>query len=131
MLSIKIKTLEEQEEQMAKKEKRNNIVIKGKEMILENDNRSEIETKAKEVVGKINAEVGAANVVYIGRDTNNRGIVRDTFKNLEDKLKIMKNKTTLIGQDIYIDDDLTKSEREIQATLRKKAREERKKVTTR
>jgi hypothetical protein len=125
MLSIKIKTLEEQEEQRAKKGKRNNIVIKGEEMVLENDNRSEIETKAKEVVGKINAEVEAANVVYMGKDRNNRGIVRVTFKNLGDKLKIMKNKTILKVQDIYIDDDLTKSEREIQATLRKKAWEER------
>jgi hypothetical protein len=57
--------------------------------------------------------------------------VRVTFKNLEDKLKIMKNNTILKGQDIYIDDDLTKSEREIRATLSKKAREERGKVITR
>jgi hypothetical protein len=34
MISRKIKTLEKQEEQRAKKEKRNNIVIKGKEMVL-------------------------------------------------------------------------------------------------
>jgi hypothetical protein len=33
----------------------------------------------------------------------------------------------LKGQDIYIDDDLTKSEREIKKTLRKKGREEREK----
>ena len=68
--------------------------------------------------------------MYIGKDKQNRGITRVTFKNFEDKLKIMRNKSKLRGQDIYIDSDLTKAEREIQGILRQRAREEREKGDT-
>lgn len=42
----------------------------------------------------------------------------------------MKNKHKLKGQECYIDDDMTNKEREIQAVLRKRAREEREKGNT-
>ena len=53
--------------------------------------------------------------------------IRVELRCLEDKIAIMKNKNKLQGTDIYIDDDLTKQEREIQRTLRMRAREEREK----
>lgn len=55
------------------------------------------------------------------------GLVRVELNSLEDKIKIMKNKNKLKGQDRYINDDLTRQEREIQNDLRKGAREEKEK----
>ena len=89
-----------------------------------------IETKTKEILSKINAEVMAEKIMYIGKDKQNRGITRVTFNKFEDKLKIMRNKSKLRGQDIYIDSELTKAEREIQGILRQRAREEREKGDT-
>ena len=53
------------------------------------------------------------------------GLIRVELKCLEDKIVIMKNKNKLKGTEIYIDDGLTKQEREIQGTLRMRAKEER------
>lgn len=127
LISERIKTLETWEEQMAKRMRKNNIVIKGKEVTMENDNKREVDAKAKEILWKINANVEIENITYLGKDKNNRGIVRVTFKNFTDKLRIVRNKATLKGQEVYIDDDLTKNERAIQAALRSRAREERSK----
>ena len=66
-------------------------------------------------------------MALIGQDNLKRDLVRVTFKNFEDKLRVVKNKATLRGQDIFIDDDLTKDERSIQAALRQRARTEREK----
>ena len=52
------------------------------------------------------------------------GLIRVLLRCLEDKIAIIKNENKLQGTDIYIDDDLTKQEREIQRILRR-AREER------
>ena len=126
----KIQMLEDQEEQRAKRERRNNIVIKSIDIVPDIENRDSIETKAREILNQIDAEVMAEKAIYIGKDKQNRGIVRVTFDKFEDKLKIVKNKAKLRGQDTYIDSDLTKGEREIQNSLRQRAREERAKGDT-
>ena len=53
------------------------------------------------------------------------GLIRVELRCLKDKIAIMKNKNKLKGTDIYIDDDLTKQERDIQRTLKMRAIEER------
>ena len=126
-LAEKIKALEEQEEQRTKRERKNNIIIKSKAVVFEKDAKVEMETKVREILNKIDTEVVAVNMMYIGKDRQDRGMARVTFKCFEDKIKIVKNKSILRGQDTYIDDDLTKKEREIQAVLRQRAREEREK----
>ena len=45
----------------------------------------------------------------------------------KDKKKVLEAKIRLKGSQIYIDDDLTREEREVQVALRNKAKEERKK----
>ena len=119
----KIQDLENQEEQRSKRERKNNIVIKCTDMAPDEENS--IETKTKEILSKINAEVMAEKIMYIGKDKQNRGIPRLTFNKFEDKQKIMRNKSKLRGQDIYIDSDLTKAEREIQSTKTESERRKR------
>ena len=62
---------------------------------------------------------------YIGKDWKGRGLALVELKTFEDKLNIMRNKRKLTGQECYVKDDMTKREREIQAAIRKKAREAR------
>lgn len=94
------------------------------------DEEGSIETKTKEILSQIDEEIIAEKMVYIGKDKQNRGIARVTFKNFDDKLQIMRNKSKLRGSDTYIDNDLTRGEREIQSVLRQRAREEREKGDT-
>ncbi|KAK9745155.1 hypothetical protein QE152_g7164 [Popillia japonica] len=52
---------------------------------------------------------------------------------IDDKIKIMKNKSKLkeyTEEKVYINDDMTKEEREIQEKIRRKAKEERRKGKT-
>ena len=126
----KLQKIEDQEEQRAKRERKNNIVIKSLDMTPDNADKDKIKTKSQEILNSIDEEVKAERVSYIGKDSQNRGIVRVTLKSFDDKLTIMKKKAKLKGQDTYIDNDLTKGEREIQNALRQKAREERMKGDT-
>ena len=57
-------------------------------------------------------------------------MTRVELNTLDDKINVMKNKSKLMGQDCFIDSDMTKRERDIQQLLRKRAREEREKGNT-
>ena len=50
-------------------------------------------------------------------------LLRVVINRFQDKISIMQNKWKLMDQDCYINDDMTKQEREIQAAIRKRARE--------
>ena len=115
----KIKYLEVADERRAKREKKN-VMIKSNGMGTEN--QETLNMKVKDVVRKIEA-----NTAFIGKDKNNRDIVRVELNTFEENINVMKNKSKLQGQECFIDDDMTLNEREIQAELRKLAREEKEK----
>ncbi|PSN33771.1 hypothetical protein C0J52_23792 [Blattella germanica] len=46
------------------------------------------------------------------------------MRDFEEKLEVLRNKNKLRGIECYIDNDMTKEERSIQATLRRRAKEE-------
>lgn len=127
-LEEKIKTLEDMEERRQRSEKKNNIIIKSKEF--DKVMGSSMDTKVKEILNKIDYKEKYIRASYVGKDRSEKGLVRVEFNRFEDKIFIMRNKNKLKGQDCFIDSDLTKMEREIQANLRQRAREERVKGNT-
>ncbi|PSN42467.1 hypothetical protein C0J52_21061 [Blattella germanica] len=52
------------------------------------------------------------------------------MRDFEEKLEVLRNKNKLRGIECYIDNDMTKEERSIQATLRRRAKEEKEKGYT-
>lgn len=127
-LEEKIKTLLDAEERRQRREKRSNIIIKSKEF--DKDMGSSMDTKVKEILKKIDSKEKYIRASYLGKDRTEKGLVRVELNRFEDKIFIMRNKNKLKGQDCFIDNDLTKIEREIQAHLRQRAREERDKGNT-
>lgn len=114
-LQEKIINLEDRMEQKEKREKRNNIIIKNTgntEEIIVEDVKDFIKQKLK-----VDIQVEETFKV------NNR-ITVVKMKDWKEKEKVMKNKYLLNGSDIYIENDMTVMEREIQSKLRKIAKEE-------
>lgn len=126
-LEDQIKLLTDQEEYRMRKDRKNNIVVKDKDLKAGGENRNETTAKTVEILQKVDASTEITEVTYIGMDKDQRGIVRVTCRSFEDKMKILKNKASLRGQDTYIDSDLTKKERDIQSRLRQLAKVEREK----
>ncbi|KYN07152.1 hypothetical protein ALC62_01884 [Cyphomyrmex costatus] len=62
--------------------------------------------------------------MYIGKEEQ---FILEKLENFEEKIKIMKNKYKLRGRKIYVDDDMTRKEREIQKKVREWAYQEKKK----
>lgn len=106
------------EEERERREKKRNIVIWGAR-----GQDGEARQAAVRVFRKINnefEEAGIRDAMYIGRNEN-RGIVVELEK-FEDKKKLMVGKSKLKGETIYLDDDLTKKEREMQKNIREWAK---------
>lgn len=120
-IESRLEELERKNEKKEREDRRNNIVIKGTIW-----RREGIEEEvSKFVKEKLKIEVGVKKAYRI-RIRENRDIVIASLENWEQKREVMSRKKNL-GQGIWIEDDLTKEEREIQRRMRERAREEREK----
>ena len=81
---------------------------------------------------KVKLEAGekVRRVSWLGKNTNinnnnnrNRGVLVQ-METLEAKRRVMRNRRLLKGSRIYVDDDLTRSEREIHKKLGEQAKKE-------
>lgn len=114
-LKTRVVKLEEKIEEMEKHKKKNNIIIKNIK-IPDEKVREQTTEFFKQQLG-VNAEVEDAFKI-------NRDVILVKMTGWEEKMKIMRSKNNLRGTDIYIDNDMTKKEREIQRKLRQIAKEE-------
>lgn len=120
-----VKKLKRIIEDKERKDRKNNIVIRG----LRNE-KEEAKKVGKEFLEK---EFGAGSKIkYIKTEgKEKREVIIVEMEDWQTKEKIMKEKSKLRGRNIYIDHDMTKEEREVQRKLRERAgreREEGKKV---
>ena len=104
----KIKYIETAEEYRKRREKKNNIIIKRKDMIpTDNDveDRKAIDTKVKNILSKLVTNTEYFHATYLGKDSMNRGLTRVVFNRFKDKMDVMTNKSKLQGQECFIDND--------------------------
>ncbi|KAK4886832.1 hypothetical protein RN001_003103 [Aquatica leii] len=117
-----IEKLENQLEIQEKNKKIHNIIIKG--LQLPNNNlETNIETFLNQ---ELNTEVNVTEAFKVGKKSDSMVIVAK-LKSRTQKQLILTNKNKLKGKSVYIENDLTKAELEIQSILRQHANEELKK----
>uniref|UniRef100_A0A1Y1M2P7 L1 transposable element RRM domain-containing protein n=1 Tax=Photinus pyralis TaxID=7054 RepID=A0A1Y1M2P7_PHOPY len=122
VLSDRIAKLEHIVEHREKRDRKNNIIIKG---LKTNAGRAKEETETF-LSTKLDATPHIRQVRKIPTK-DDFPILCVELENWEDKLEIMKKKKVLGQAKIYIENDLTKEEGRIQSEIRNRAREERQK----
>lgn len=106
-----------------RKERRNNIIIKG----LQTEG-GQMSKKIEEFLSeklRIQEKIESSTKIDMGRNNNEGVLVR--LSDHKKKGAIMEKNKMLRGTQIFIDDDLTKEERKIQMRLKEKMKEERNK----
>lgn len=121
-LKAKIKKVEERLERIEKDKRRNNIVLQG--LKLETEDRNTLKERVENFLKTaLKVEINTTSV----RKLNDKMCIVE-LENGNDKQKIMKRKAKLReikDHEIYINDDLSKMEREIQRKIRNVAKTER------
>lgn len=114
----RIEQLESKWERLEKEKRRCNIVVKG--VKFEEEVKEEA---AKQFLwDKLGVDVEVNRVIDINKNGKTVNILE--MGNWNKKQKVMMNKNKLKGSKIYIENDLTLKEREIQMEIRKIAKEE-------
>ena len=109
----RINRIEQKEEARKKREKRNNITLKGEELP-----RGETpeDTAVKVISENLQVEVEIEDIFWT-RKGERGSILIAKLRNWQQKKEIMIKKGKLKGKKIYIDNDLTKNERETQKAI--------------
>jgi predicted RNase H-like nuclease (RuvC/YqgF family) len=118
-LNNRIEKMEYFMEKQERKEKKNNIVIKGLKTN-EEQIKEDIENFLK---NELKVQVKVVDAFKVGQVEEKKAIIA-TIETYKQKTDIMVNKKNLKGKKIYIENDLTKKEREIQTKIIKIAKEE-------
>lgn len=114
-----VRKLENKIESLEKKERKNNIIIRGANIEQISDS-----IKVSQLLkDKIEVDIKVKSVQIINKGSKPLAVAH--LDNWEDKIKIMRNKNRLRQTEIYIENDMTAEEREVQAKIRKLAKEER------
>lgn len=116
----KIDSLEKYVERSEREKRRNNITIKGLEIKYEGETRTAVNQFLRTEL-KVEAKVGGVRTLNKGTQAE---LVVVEMESWDKKREIMQVKNRLKGKRIYIDDDLTRNEREIQKQIRSIAKEE-------
>lgn len=119
-LSTEMRKVRRELEEREKRERRNNIIIKGLKL-KKKEAKETIEQFFRNELGS-KANIMAVKTKGMGEEVST-AIVE--MKDWEAKQEVMKKKWRLGKQKIYIDHDLTEEERYVQRKLRERAREER------
>lgn len=119
-LKKEVKIANERIEKLEGEKRRKNIIIQGMKI-----NASNPRTLKEGVEKFIEKELGATIKVESARKLGTKTCLVE-LNSRSDKTVIMSNKSKLRnhGEEIYINDDLTKEERQVQARIREIAREE-------
>lgn len=123
-LKGELKTNGERIERLEKETRRKNIIVQGLSIDTRNGNLLKDEMKKF-----IEEEMGIKPIIKAAHRLGPKTIVV-ALGSEDEKLEVMHNKSKLRnrpGNKVFIEDDLTKEEREIQKLIRQKAKEERNK----
>lgn len=120
-LNREFKLINEKLDALEREKRRNNVVVHGLKMDSKDQNilKEEMEQFIKK---ELNIDTDIKSAKNIGNK-----ICLIEFNSTTEKEKVMKNKSKLKNRKdarVYINDDMTKAEREIQGVIRKTAKEE-------
>ncbi|XP_071571574.1 uncharacterized protein [Temnothorax nylanderi] len=105
--------LEEREEERERRERRNNITLKGEDLPKEGSPKGTIEHIMRY---ELQVEVDVEDAYWIGREQRGRMLIA-RLKSWQQKKEILAKKSKLKGKKLYIDNDLTKKERDVQKEI--------------
>jgi hypothetical protein len=114
LVKRRVERVERVQGRIEKEERRRNIIVTG---VAKN--------QLEEVWKKLEVEVKAVRAIELGGAGSRKVLVE--VGNLEDKAMVMRARAKLAGTRIYVGDDLSWEEREVQREIIKRAMEERKK----
>lgn len=117
-LNDKIAEIENKLEKQEREKRRNNIIISGVSAEAADTETLKVETE-KFFKGRMNIDVKIKSAFTIGPK-----LCVVEMDNWEQKSQVMKNKNKLKGSSIYINNDLTKTERVIQNEIKAVAKQE-------
>ena len=127
-IDTRLQELAKAEEKRQRQERKNNIIIKNAETGETKNNT--VQQEVNKIFSTMEIDVNYEQARYIGKDWRGRNMFLVQMKNFEHKLRVMKNKKKLIGKECFIENDLTKEERQVQSAIRRRAKEEREKGHT-
>lgn len=119
-LKDKIVALEDRVNLIEKRDRKNNIILKGINLDGK-DAKTELETFFKNKL-EVNVTIDTAEVI---KPKLAQAFVKVKMNTWQDKINIMRAKNKLKGTNNYIDDDLNQQEQKMQASLREYAKQER------
>lgn len=117
-----IQVLNKRIEAQDRRTRSNNVIVSG----LKNVNMAPIEMIKNLFKNELQVECNIKSASILKRQEASVIIIAE-LDNRIDKINIMENKSKLKGKDIYIDNDYTQEEREIQRSIRMRAKEEKQK----
>lgn len=121
-LKERVQEMEKKNSEQERRERRLNIVIKGVEV--KGGNVREVVGGVFEKIGVNEREINVKDAFMIrGKERESMIVVK--LNNMYDKRRIMEKKGELRGSRVYVDDDMTKSERDRQREIRMWAKSER------
>lgn len=121
-LRQEIQELKRKEETRERREKKNNIVLRGAKVWVGVENAKQAAERVMIELGEVGKEGTIKDAFFVGGIKEKAVVVKlDSF---ESKLRVMGKKNNLYGKEIYID-DLTRAERYMQMKMRQWARMER------
>lgn len=120
----RMQELEKGRKQQERRERRFNVVIRGAEV--EGRNVRDVALGVLNKMGELDKHIKIREAYKIGNRGKESAIIVK-LKNLDDKKAIMGKKNNLRGMRVYVDDDLSRSERERQSEVRMWAKREREK----
>ena len=126
-LERKVKHLEVNDEKREKYERKNNVIITEKVASTFSKSSEAVKQLIQNVCsGLAREEVNVLSGQFITTNKEGMAVMRGRIETFDMKMKVMKNKRQLINKKerIFINDDLTKQEAEIQKNIRIKAKEE-------
>lgn len=114
LLKQKINKMEIIIERKDKTERKNNLIIKGTNL-----EGIELEKKVKNMIKtKLGVDIEIKAAYELGKRNGRPGVITAKLYNWQDKQEVLKNKNKLKGENIFIDNDLTAKERQIQKEIR-------------
>ncbi|KYN38116.1 hypothetical protein ALC56_07516 [Trachymyrmex septentrionalis] len=122
-LKKRVEEIEKRRDDQERRDRRLNVVMRGVEV--EGGNMKDAAVGVLKKLGGLDKEIKIREVYKIGNrmndrmnDRTNESVLLVKLNSLDDKKEIMIRRNKLTGTKIYVDDDLTKDERERQKEIR-------------